>query len=146
MGFEQAFSNETLEKNRKPDLRDYTVTTTVARGSGIRLIFSDALRARIRDHYRDITDKELDVYYDKTKDRVKIIVYNWHNSLGEFKVKTDTGQGYAAICSHSFFQLGMNSDTTYQAFSVVEGQHPENDTFEIVFNPASIFVVRPAKD
>lgn len=146
MGFKQAYSNATLERNKKPDLSKYTITTAVTRGSGLRLIFSDALRQRISEHYRDIKDKAVDVYYDKNLDRVKIIIHNWHTSLGEFKVNTATGQGYSDICSHSFYQLGMNSDTTYQAFSVVEGQYPENGSLEIIFQQAGIFVVRSVED
>jgi hypothetical protein len=127
MAFKSAVSNETRERNKKPDIGQYTITTAPTRGAGLSLIFSPQLAELIVNHWPKNLDKSFDVLFDPDNNRVRLVIDSGDSK--EFKKFNNT----KSVCAHSFTELGMKSFQTYRAISTASGDGVNDSSMSITF-------------
>jgi hypothetical protein len=127
MAFKSAVSNETRERNKKPELGQYTITTALTRGSGLSLIFSPQLAELIVNHWPKDLDKSFDVLFDPDNNRIRLVIDS--GDFKEFKKFNNT----KSVCAHSFTELGMKPYQTYYAISMTSGDMVNDSSMTITF-------------
>ena len=127
MAFKSAVSNETRERNKKPELGQYTITTSPTRVAGLSLIFSPQLAELIVNHLPKNLDKSFDVLFDPDNNRVRLVIDNGDSK--EFKKFNNT----KSVCAHSFTELGMKSFQAYRAISTASGDGVNDSSMTITF-------------